>query len=112
MKRQIVSSPYNAIVAHDGTVVYVPAINMDVDCSDDAPWNSDQEEFGCHIKLGSWTYDGNHINITTYRGNEPKLTLEWLSYRSHDIVIKQEGSEIVSKYYSCCEEPYMHIDFK
>lgn len=61
----------------------------------------------CHLKFGSWSYDGNDlrlitakpdIDISNYRDNE-----EWS--------LKNYQSNVNVKYYSCCEEPYYDITF-
>ena len=67
----------------------------------------------CHIKMGSWTYDANHINITTISPNETeKMDLTDFSINSRYVVTAQEEESIHSKVYDCCPEAYMHVDWR
>merc|ERR1711973_976083 len=56
----------HAIIYPSGKVLYIPPVHGKVQCDDekfaDWPWG----EYECHIKLGSWTYDGNTLNMTKY----------------------------------------------
>ena len=67
----------------------------------------------CHIKMGSWTYDANHINITTISPNETEnMDLTDFSINSRYVVTAQEEESIQTKVYDCCPEAYMHVDWR
>ena len=66
----------------------------------------------CHIKMGSWTYDANHINITTMPYMTEKMELTSFSINSRYVVTSQEEESIHSKVYDCCPEAYMHVDWR
>merc|ERR1712112_673275 len=63
-----------------------------------------------NIKIGSWTYDGHHLNLTAYAGDEV-LELSDMSKNTPYIVTSQKGDAIQNKYYECCTEPYMSFNF-
>merc|ERR1711910_101348 len=97
------------------SMVWRPTVNFQVDCAGgeeiltiDDP--SQPQE--CHIKMGSWTYDANHINITTMPYKTEKMDLESFSINSRYVVMSQEEESIHSKTYDCCPESYMHVDYK
>merc|ERR1711868_160663 len=71
----------------------------------------------CRIKIGSWTYDGYHINITSFnlmgKDDGPKMELNDFSPNSPFLVVSQaEDNAVHSKFYDCCPEPYMSVIFK
>merc|ERR1712029_603116 len=91
---QLQSSPYQALVYSNGTVIWVPAVNMELDCTG-------ATSATCNIKLGSWTYDDEGRVV---------VGLKWYS-KVHGLEIEQVGGKVNTNKYSCCEEPYMDIDF-
>ena len=50
-----------AVVSNDGTVLYMPPTNMMSHCSVDLTYFPYDTQM-CHIKIGSWTYDGSKVN--------------------------------------------------
>ena len=65
----------------------------------------------CNIKIGSWTYDGFHLNLTAYDGEEV-LELSDMTKNSPYVVTSQEGNAIKTTYHPCCPEPYMSMDYR
>merc|ERR1712013_754703 len=85
-------SPTNAIIYNTGKVLWIPPIPMKVYCQNDlkiSPDPSDNYALECSIKIGSWTYDGYHLNLTTYA-----------------------GEALETKYYDCCKEPYVSMNYR
>jgi len=122
--RQLKDSPYNAIILSTGQVIWIPPVSFEVDCS-----SYDEKEFyiptmknqeapvDCRIKIGSWTYDGHHVNITTFnlmgRDDGPRMELNDFSANSPFLVVSQDEENVIqSKFYDCCPEPYMSVVFK
>merc|ERR1712123_139008 len=103
----------NAIVYSSGKVLWIAPIPMKVNCQHDkvAPASNPNDPQECNIKIGSWTYDGFHLNITAYDGEEV-MELSDMTKNSPYVVMSQEGNAINSQYYDCCSEPYMSADFK
>ena len=59
--QNIKQSPHKVVITHEGTIYWIPAIRLNVDCSDDGfvptePANP-TEERDCHVKIGSWVMD-------------------------------------------------------
>jgi len=122
---QLKNSQYNAVILSTGLVIWIPPVSFEVDCS----WlnedgfhiplmKSPEDPVDCQIKIGSWTYDGHHLNITTFnlmgKDDGGKMELNDFSANSPYLVVAQEGENAIqSKFYDCCpNEPYMTIVFK
>ena len=59
---------YNVVIQSNGLINWIPTAHAEVDCAGDEKIltiDDPSEPQECHIKMGSWTYDANHINITT-----------------------------------------------
>merc|ERR1712192_246050 len=70
------------------------------------------DEQECNIKLGSWTHDGDIIGLTLYDEKEQMDLTDFANSSSPYVATRQiEGTRVV-KYYSCCAEPYISLDFK
>merc|ERR1711981_54812 len=112
--QSIMSSPYQVVVTNTGTVIWIPAIKMYVDCSREGfvPLGSGEPgPHDCHIKLGSWVHDARHINLTTFSGNG-QLSMDDMSRNSPWVVESQEPDSIKYTTYDCCPEPYMVADYR
>ena len=60
--QNINQTPHKAVITNQGTVYWIPAIRMHVDCSTNEGFVPTQpenptDERDCHIKLGSWVSD-------------------------------------------------------
>ena len=62
----------NVLVYSTGKVLWIPPLPMKVNCNkDEVLMGADENEpQGCNIIVGSWTYDGFHLNLTAYGGEE------------------------------------------
>jgi len=107
------SSNSLAIVYNTGRVLWIPPMHMKVHCNKGhgVSDNVKDEDEECSIKIGSWTYDGFHLNLTAYNGKEV-LELGDMSRNSPYVVTSQQGNAIESKFYSCCPEPYMSVNYR
>merc|ERR1712215_2760 len=107
------SSECLAIVYNTGRVLWIPPLNMKVYCNKGEIGSGDDkdEDEECSIKIGSWTYDGFHLNLTAYGGKDV-LELGDMSRNSPYVVTSQQGNAIQSKFYSCCPEPYMSVNYQ
>jgi len=107
-------SPTNAIIYNTGKVLWIPPIPMKVYCQNDqktSPDPSDNYALECSIKIGSWTYDGYHLNLTTYAGEE-YMELSDMTRNSRYVVTSQQGDALETKYYDCCKEPYVSMNYR
>merc|ERR1712241_1268976 len=76
-------SSVNALVYSNGEVLYIPPVNVKVQCSNAETQANPWSEYDCMMKLGSWTLDGHSCT--------------------------KEAREV--KFYDCCEEPYISIQY-
>merc|ERR1711973_50615 len=104
----------HAIIYPSGKVLYIPPVHGKVQCDDekfaDWPWG----EYECHIKLGSWTFDGNTLNMTKYE-NKNYIDTEDVKLASPKVVFTEnsfKNEALEKKYYECCPEPYVSIFYK
>eukprot|EP00091_Calanus_sinicus_P019972 TRINITY_DN522_c0_g1_i6.p1 TRINITY_DN522_c0_g1~~TRINITY_DN522_c0_g1_i6.p1 ORF type:complete len:284 (+),score=87.04 TRINITY_DN522_c0_g1_i6:132-983(+) len=106
-------APTNAIVYSSGKILWIPPLPLKVNCQHDkvVPSTNQNDPQECNIKIGSWTYDGFHMNLTAYDGEE-YMELSDMTKNSPYVVTSQEGDAIKNKFYDCCEEPYMSVDFR
>ena len=71
-----------------------------------------QDEQVCNIKLGSWTHDGDIISPTLYNKKEQMDLSDFANSSSPYVVTRHMEGTRNMKYYSCCDEPYIDLNFK
>jgi len=107
------NNPTNAVVYNTGKVLWIPAIPMKVYCNNGYKAThdpSDNYALECKITIGSWTYDGFHLNMTAY-GGEEYMELSDMTRNSRYVVTSQKGDAIWTKYYDCCKETYLSMNY-
>lgn len=97
----------HCLVYPSGDVLWVPPSQFQVFCDLNLHlWPFDTQS--CHLTLGSWTYDGDLIDILLDKyGADVELmetSSEW------EFMGVEETRNV--KTYSCCAEPYIDITFK
>merc|ERR1711997_648782 len=113
--QMIKQSPHKVVILNTGTVVWIPAIKIHADCSDEGfvptqPANPAVER-DCHVKIGSWVMDARHVNLTSFQGDD-ELSLDDMSRNSPYMVVSREQGAIKYTKYDYCPEPYMNADFR
>jgi len=99
-----------AIIYSSGDVLYIPPSNVYILCdgikeSEDWEW----KETECRIKMGSWTYSGEQIDLHPW-WNYIKLE----SYATSPVVFTEDsfkGEVLKSKKYDCCPEDYLSLEY-
>jgi len=97
----------NVLIYSSGEVMWVPPCKLISTCK----LSLKKEPYGeqtCSLKFGSWTYDGNNMDLNLYK-NET-IDLSDMS-NSSGFKIVSTTAERHSKFYSCCEEPYLDLTF-
>lgn len=100
----------NVIVNSNGNVLWVPPVRLSHRCDLDRT-NWPRDVASCRLKFGSWTYDGNRINLT-YHGDDALAAADLSDLRkSREWEPLNFTAEREVKYYSCCAEPYHSLQF-
>jgi len=106
------NEPCMALVYPDGEVLFIPPVDIKVICANFSFTAGPMEEQECNIKLGSWTRDGDIMNITLFN-NKPQMDLSDFANSSSPYMVTRhiEGVRNVKRY-TCCEEPYIDLNFR
>ena len=105
------SSHTLAIIYSNGDVLWMPPLPMEVNCHHNDMLETAGGHHQCNIRIGSWTYDGNHLNLTNFGGLDA-LDLSDMSNTSAYVVTDQEGESLTTSYYGCCGAPYLAMDYR
>jgi len=100
----------NVLVYPNGEVLFIPPATFKIHCFNESsfgvqknwPWG----EHKCHMKFGSWTYDGFHLSLSLYNN---KKFLDMADFRAGPVRMVDNSMNWVEKFYPCCEEPYPSI---
>lgn len=95
-----------AIVRNTGEVIWSRPGIITSTCSFDLT-HFPYDRQNCYMKFGSWSYDGNQLNLSIY--GEGFDISNYIKHEEWDL-----SSYYVEKnveYYSCCPEPYPDIKF-
>jgi hypothetical protein len=98
----------NTVVFPTGKVIFVPPCKMVSFCE----FSLRKQPYGnqeCYMKFGSWTFDGNVLDLQFYNGTEA-IDLSQLHNSSGFEVVSTTAERSV-KYYPCCPDPYPDLTF-
>jgi len=106
-----VDASYNVLVYPNGEILFIPPATFKIKCFNESsfgvqknwPWG----EHLCHMKFGSWTYDGFQLSLSPYNN---KLHLDMSDFRAGPVRIVDNSLNWHEKIYPCCEEPYPSIN--
>jgi hypothetical protein len=97
----------NKIAYPNGMVLWVPTAKIETYCKMNlVNWPFDKQT--CIIKLGSWTYSGNDINLQL---DNNRIDMSEFNDNSEWTIIKTKV-ERHSTIYPCCPEPYSDVTFE
>lgn len=88
----------NAVVYHDGKVVWVPPAVYRTLCSGRS----------CQFKIGSWTYDADILKLEL---DDPAVDASSYMNSTCPLVFETGTAAIQTNYYPCCPEPYSYAEF-
>nr|XP_022312928.1 neuronal acetylcholine receptor subunit alpha-5-like isoform X1 [Crassostrea virginica]XP_022312929.1 neuronal acetylcholine receptor subunit alpha-5-like isoform X1 [Crassostrea virginica]XP_022312930.1 neuronal acetylcholine receptor subunit alpha-5-like isoform X1 [Crassostrea virginica]XP_022312931.1 neuronal acetylcholine receptor subunit alpha-5-like isoform X1 [Crassostrea virginica] len=96
------------IVGHDGSVSWIPQAIFKSSCDIDVKaFPFDKQK--CHLKFGSWTYDGLQLDLFFKDNKEEMDTSEFqISNVWHVISAVGKKSKVT---YTCCPEPFIDLTF-
>ena len=98
-----------AVASSDGSLLWIPQARTKSTCVADVTlFPFDEQE--CILKLGSWTYDGVHLDLDFF-DDLAEIDLNDYTESEQWHIIDHPAKKNV-KYYPCCQEPYTDITFK
>jgi len=98
----------NVLIYSSGKVLWVPPCKMTSTCH----LNLRREPYGenmCSFKFGSWTFDGNILDIQLFNKTAGMDVSNIINTSGFEIV--GNVAERNDVYYPCCEEPYPNLTF-
>jgi len=98
----------NVLIYSTGKMLWVPPCKMTSQCHYTLKKNPYGEQT-CNLKFGSWTFDGNVLDLGLYN-ETAAMDLSDLKNSSGFEVISTSAVR-KDTYYSCCVEPYPDITF-
>ncbi|XP_025103579.1 neuronal acetylcholine receptor subunit alpha-10-like isoform X1 [Pomacea canaliculata] len=100
------------VIMYNGEILWMPQAIYRSSCVLDVstfPFDKQQ----CELKFGSWTYDGNKLDLAVLADNEvagDQIDLsEYVKSNSWQIMAAPARRNI--QYYTCCPEPYVDLKF-
>ncbi|XP_077296009.1 nicotinic acetylcholine receptor alpha6 [Arctopsyche grandis] len=97
----------NVVVKHNGSCLYVPPGIFKSTCKIDITWFPFDDQH-CDMKFGSWTYDGNQLDLVL--NSEDGGDLSDFITNGEWYLIGMPGKKNTITY-ACCPEPYVDVTF-
>lgn len=97
----------NVVVKHGGSCLYVPPGIFKSTCKMDIAWFPFDDQH-CDMKFGSWTYDGNQLDLVLNSEEGGDLSDFITNGEWYLIGMPGKKNTIV---YQCCPEPYVDVTF-
>ncbi|XP_038110414.1 neuronal acetylcholine receptor subunit alpha-7 isoform X8 [Culex quinquefasciatus] len=97
----------NIVVRNNGSCLYVPPGIFKSTCKIDITWFPFDDQH-CEMKFGSWTYDGNQLDLVL--NSEDGGDLSDFITNGEWYLIGMPGKKNTITY-QCCPEPYVDITF-
>ncbi|KAK6192073.1 hypothetical protein SNE40_003617 [Patella caerulea] len=102
-----IDADVNCVIFSTGTILCIPLVDIESYCPITNPAG---DTFDCNIKLGSWAYDCNQLNITR---SESHVAVDEFKggWRWH---LVKSSSNVTESMYTCCPDVYctVNIDLK
>ncbi|KAG5884941.1 hypothetical protein JTB14_032813 [Gonioctena quinquepunctata] len=97
----------NVVVKHNGICLYVPPGIFKSTCKIDITWFPFDDQH-CDMKFGSWTYDGNQLDLILNSEEGGDLSDFITNGEWYLIGMPGKKNTIV---YQCCPQPYVDVTF-
>lgn len=96
-------------VFDDGTILWMPQAILRSTCAFDTKYFPfDENE--CHLKFGSWTHDGNQMDLLFFDNKSQFLIDDFIPGNEWDL-IGNRGERNVEIYECCQDTPYLDLKF-
>ncbi|KAL9924786.1 neuronal acetylcholine receptor subunit alpha-7 isoform X2 [Glossina fuscipes] len=97
----------NIVVKHNGSCLYVPPGIFKSTCKIDITWFPFDDQH-CEMKFGSWTYDGNQLDLVLNSEDGGDLSDFITNGEWYLLAMPGQKNTIT---YACCPEPYVDVTF-
>ncbi|KAK6169109.1 hypothetical protein SNE40_020224 [Patella caerulea] len=95
------------VVDNNGTILWMPQAILKSSCSFDTLYFPFDQQT-CTMKFGSWTYNGNKLNIDFVLQESMDMS-DFVHNNEWDVTKNVAKRNVL--YYSCCPEPYPDLTF-
>ncbi|KAF5404832.1 Acetylcholine receptor subunit alpha 2 [Paragonimus heterotremus] len=96
------------IVYYDGSIKWMPPAIFKSNCKIDIK-SFPFDEQTCHMKFGSWTYDGNRLDVLFIDNEQHVLLDDYTESNEWEIIARPAMRNV--KFYPCCQEPYPDLTY-
>ncbi|CAH8664994.1 unnamed protein product [Dicrocoelium dendriticum] len=96
------------VVHYDGSIKWMPPAIFKSNCKIDIK-SFPFDEQTCHMKFGSWTYDGNRLDVSFINNEQHVLLDDYTESNEWEIFARPAMRNV--KYYPCCQEPYPDLTY-
>ncbi|GFS16046.1 neuronal acetylcholine receptor subunit alpha-7 [Elysia marginata] len=96
-----------AVVDYNGNILWMPQAILRSSCTFNTKYFPFDVQF-CWLKFGSWTYNGNKLNIEFVDQHSFDLS-DYVTSNEWDITENKAVRNV--KYYTCCPDPYPDLTF-
>merc|ERR1712002_1326019 len=104
------------LVYYNGTVLSVPAVPISAICAEADITLAESAPQSCNIKMGSWTYDGDHIKLTPYNSRATNEILDHIDLsemrNSAYVVTSQKNNVLKSNTYPGVPGVYYAMEYE
>jgi len=104
------------LVYYNGTVLSVPAVPISAICAEADITLPETAPQSCNIKMGSWTYDGDHIQLTPYNSRATNEVLDHIDLsemrNSAWVITSQKNNVLKSNTYPGVPGVYYAMEYE
>jgi len=104
------------LVYYNGTVLSVPAVPISAICAEADITLPETAPQSCNIKMGSWTYDGDHIKLTPYNSRATNEILDHIDLsemrNSAWVITSQKNNVLKSNTYPGVPGVYYAMEYE
>ena len=104
------------LVQSNGSAIWVPPIRFITNCQINLKnWPFDVQK--CSVKIGSWTYHEDEIDLQFALGSTPESRVRVMMYEGYKFpnntqwLVTESSSVRTARKYSCCVEKYVDITY-
>jgi len=104
------------LIYFNGTILSVPAVPISAICAEADVTLPETAPQSCNIKMGSWTYDGSHIQLTPYNSRATEEILDYIDLsemrNSAWVITSQKNNVLKSNHYPGLPDVYYAMEYE